>query len=938
MHVSPGRREVRPLTALPGSARALLSGLLLAVFVAACDSGGTAKDFVASGKALLDKGQDAAAIIEFKNAVQQDASRADVRFLLGSALRRSGDLAAAEIELRKALSLGHDRNAVIPVLAAVLLEMGRTDQVLEVATLDGLTDNKAKGTVLALRADAGLPRGTADETQALYRDALAFDANNEAANLGMARLEASKGDLTRAHAILENVVKQHPDSLGVQLLRGSLHLHEGKVDAAIADYDRAMELRPMDTRAYAAAIPVFLSRKDVAGAEARLEKLRKVQPKAVLTYYMDALVFYAKGDRVHARESARQVVKAVPDDMRAALLAGNIEFDLGNNVLAEQLLTKVVAAKPDEVYPRRLLATTYLRLGRAERAKEVLAPALAGKSVDAQTLSTAAEIAMALKEHGRAVELLKKAVAATPGDAASRARLGQAQLRAGDVDQAVRDLQAATASDPTSFTADVTLISFYIGNKQNDRALAVARNLVKRLPDSPVSHNALGLSLLANGDRAGARESFDKALTLKPGFMPAVQSLAIMDIQDKKPEAARERFQAVLAKNPSDEVAALALAQLLDQQGAADTEVLKVLDAAIAATPVAARPRLAKIEYLARKGRLKDVLDTARQAQASLPEDSSVLLALARAQLAAKDATGALGSFGKLAQLMPGSPVPFLGQADAQILNKDWESAHASLQKAIDISPDAIAPRIGQVEVSAQAGRLQEARGEAVQIQKRWPKLPSGYLAEAKVLVLQKDLAQAEKVLRSGLDATSSEDIVTQLFGFLVSQGRRVDGDALLGKWIGAHPKAVNAMVGAGNVLIGKADHKAAEAWFRRAAEIQPDNPVILNNWAWVLGRLKDPKALEVAKRALSKAPRSAAVLDTTGWLYVQSGDTAKGIEMLQTAVKLAPEAASVRINLARALLTAGRKPEAKAELDGAAGVARNDATKKEIEDLRRGL
>ncbi len=64
-----------------------------------------------------------------------------------------------------------------------------------------------------------------------------------------------------------------------------------------------------------------------------------------------------------------------------------------------------------------------------------------------------------------------------------------------------------------------------------------------------------------------------------------------------------------------------------------------------------------------------------------------------------------------------------------------------------------------------------------------------------------------------------------------------------------------------------------------------------LNNLAWVAGQLKDPKALEYAERADKLAPGNPAILDTYGMLLVEKGDIARGVEMLQKAIAIAPNA-----------------------------------------------
>lgn len=916
-----------------------VSTLLLAGSLAFAGCGQDARDFASAGKTFLDQGRDAEAIIELKNAAQANPSRGDVRYMLGTALRRTGDLQAAEIELRKAESLGHDPDLVRPQLAAVLVEAAKAEVLLQEVTVDGLTQPSAKADVTARRGDALLGTGRIADADRAYSEALVLDATNEVAQLGRARLEIMRGDGAKAWELLQPVLKQHPASLGATLMKAGLLQRDGKIADAVAAFDQVIAEHPLDVRAYVAVIPMLIAGKDIAGADARFEKLKKVAPRGIATGYLDALVAYSKGDLGRARDFIRMVVRASPDDVRALLLAGNVEHDLGNHVQAQQYLLKVLSGRPAEVHPRRLLASSYLRTGQYGKARQTLDPLLKLESVDALTLLLAADIAVGERDNARALGFLKRAVALDSKDVSFRTRLGEAYLRVGETELGIRELETASAADPASVTADVVLINQYLSKRQTPKARSVAEALVRRHPENPLAHNMLGLVQLAEESQPAARAAFARALSLQPTFVSAARNLAQLDLREGQPEAARGRYVAVLAKDPKLEDASVALAELLVRTGAPDAEVLKVYDAAVAANPAAVRSRLEKVAFLTRRGRTKDALEAASQAAADLPQDSSVLLVLARTQLANRDATRAATSFGKLVTLMPGSSVPYVGEADAHALDKNWTAARAAMAQAIAAEPDALPVRIAKVDIDMRAGRFDDAGAEAALIRKRWPDSSVGYAAEARVLAAKTQVTEAVQRLQAGITATGDGALLVQLHRLLVDQARATEADAQAEKWFAAHPRDIRVMAAIGDTLLRKDDHRGAERWLRRANALSPDDPAILNNLAWVLGKLGDPQALAIGGRALEKAPGDPAILDTVGWLHVQRGDLPKGMEMLTAAVRLAPGSPSVRLNMARALISAGRKNEAAPHLEAAASAAPDsERLKREIDEIRRSL
>lgn len=81
-------------------------------------------------------------------------------------------------------------------------------------------------------------------------------------------------------------------------------------------------------------------------------------------------------------------------------------------------------------------------------------------------------------------------------------------------------------------------------------------------------------------------------------------------------------------------------------------------------------------------------------------------------------------------------------------------------------------------------------------------------------------------------------------------------------------------------------------------------------------GQQKGPDAVEFAEKANKLSPNQPAFMDTLGMLLAEKGDTARALELLAKAVELAPQAASVRLNLAKVLLKAGKKADAKKHLD----------------------
>ncbi len=915
------------VTRFPGLTR-VLSALMLAAGLAACGEDVQIQQYVESGKAFAAKNDDAAAVIQFKNALQNAPEDAEVRYLLGSALRRLGDFPAAEIELRKAVSLGFQGQIARFELASALLDLGQARKALEEIEL--LTAGRATPDILALRGDALAALGQTDGARNAYDEALREDPANAGALLGTARLAAVQGDFPGAAATLAQVLAAQPDNFNARLLEANLLTREGKTAEAIQSYDKALAIRPGDLRVYAALVPALLLVKDIDGADRKLESLRKASPGAPMTAYLDSLVAYARGDRVKARASIQAVLKAVPEDNRARLLAGTVEHDLGNYAAAERLLSRVLEAAPGDPQSRFLLASSQFRMGQIAKAAKLLDP-LVDERASRQILMLAAEIAVGERNPAKAVSLFERAIA-LEDDPAVRMRLGVAKIAAGDADGGVRDLKAAIASNPKDGSADLSLAAYYLSTKQTDRARAVATALVARLPDAALSHQVMGDVLLAEKDRAGARQSFERALKVAPAFLPSARALADLDMQDRRPEAAVTRLRGVVAADPKQRESVLLLARALQQTNAPPADVIAVLDQAIAANPVEASLYVAKVEVLGAQGDRRAALAAAQEALGRFPEDRTTVFVAARAHEAAGERPQALALFGKASTIAPDWSAPFLGQAAIQATDKDYAAARLSLERALQAEPGNLAAQLALVDVHVKSGNLAQARATVAGLRQRTPKLAAGYIADAGVRLADNDATGAERVLREGLAATDDRDALVRLYALLLEQKRSAEAEREVTAWNARHASSIAGMMAAADVRLARSELKDAERWYRSALRLQPDNPIVLNNLAWVLGQAGDTSSVDIARKALEKAPGNPVILDTLGALLADFGKPSEGIAMLNDALKTVPNSPVLFISLAKAQVKAGNGEEARKALDAATRLAINDEQRKQIE------
>ena len=80
-------------------------------------------------------------------------------------------------------------------------------------------------------------------------------------------------------------------------------------------------------------------------------------------------------------------------------------------------------------------------------------------------------------------------------------------------------------------------------------------------------------------------------------------------------------------------------------------------------------------------------------------------------------------------------------------------------------------------------------------------------------------------------------------------------------------------------------------------------NALVLNNLAFAQSQVGNKqKALGYAERAIKAAPADPSVMDTLGWLLIETGgDKARALQLLKTAAAKAPQNETIRRHLAEA-------------------------------------
>lgn len=900
------RRPLRPAV----RTSVVLATLLLAAGLPGCGKFDTSASLLADARQYQEQGNIKAALIQLKNAALKSPQDAEVRLQLAHLYNLAEDPVSAEKEVRKAASLGMDSARTAPELVKALNALGQSQKAI-----DESATAKPSAELLAGHGDAWLALNQPAKAQESFDQALAAKPGYAEALIGKARVAAFKQDLDGAVRFAGQAASANPKDASFQFFKGRLLRAQGKTDEAHAAFSQAITLKPSHINARVERALLEIAAKKFEAAKADIDAALKTAPSAPMAMFAQGLLDYTQGNYPAAQESLQEVLRVVPDHLPTILLAGSTAAARGAFQQAEMHTRFYLASFPDSKYARKLLAQIQLKNSQPLDATATLAPMLKEGSEDTQLLALAGESSMRSGDFGRATHYFEKASTLAPQTAILHTSLGLSKLGQGDQQGGVAELERATALDPASEGTATALVTSELALKHYDKALAAAQKLIAAHPQSAVAHNLEGTVYVSKGERAAARASFEQAASLQADLLAPVRNLALMDVAEKKPEAARQRLLAFVGKNQRNTDAMATLAQLALSQNRPE-EGRNWLEKAHAENPNAAGPaRMLALHYLRSKEAAK-ALTLLRKVQTAHPTDAEVLDLMGQAQLATNDAQGALETYSKLVNVVPKSADAQLRLAAVHAKLKNLAAAESGLKKALALEPNSLQARYAQLDLAMTKGPTDEALSLARQIQRIAPKAAEPLIYEATILTAQKKPEGAFKAYERAFALAESPLLAVRLAASMKSLGKGKEADARLQQWRQEHGSDPVIVMYLGESALMDKQYQAAAEQFEAALKTDPDNPAVLNNLALAYQAQQDPRALTMAKRAMKLAPDNPGVIDTVGWMLAQQGDVQGALPLLRKAVALAPQAPELRYHLAFALNQAGDKKAARQELD----------------------
>lgn len=627
---------------------------------------------VAQGSLMLRQGNLQGARATAERAVAMAPNDAGAWNLKASVSHLSGDIQAALAGYNKTLTLNPGNLDARLGRVGLLMDLKRDQEAgPDLKALQQVAEDDPRAAYL-IALDAAR-RGDNKATQAALTQAAtgldqlpleSVQANPQLLMLGgLAYYGVDK--LEQARSYLEKYISLVPRNLGARKLLASIMLENREYDAVIEMLYSVVNDKAPDPHALSLLASAYMGKKQYPQATELFERASRILPSATDSAIGLGMSQLGAGHLVEGAAQLQAVFSKNPGQSRAGLLLASTYLRQGEPAKAAEVARKLVANDPRNLTALNLLGTALAasRDPGGARAAFTKAARLQPNFLPVQLNIARLDFAEHKDQAARSrLNAILKASADNPD---ALLQLAYLEEREGHPGEAIRWLQRVRSGQTKALAPLLTLVEMYLKAGDAKNALAVAQELETVYPDDLRVLDAEGRAYQAAGNIDKARASFnimahdagfasadltwsaqrlmgvgagdDAALALKkalinsPGYLPALFTMAELDLQAGRLEQAEKQASEIRNAHPGLSAAARLLCRvnLAQKKFAAAVQECK---AAVAKEADGANTLALFQAYVA----AGDSKTASEQMQAWLrvhPQDSAAQSALAEAYL-----------------------------------------------------------------------------------------------------------------------------------------------------------------------------------------------------------------------------------------------------------------------------------------------------------------
>jgi tetratricopeptide (TPR) repeat protein len=683
-----------------------------------------------------------------------------------------------------------------------------------------------------------------------------------------------------------------------KFLRRAVDLQPNNVDAEMKLAEIYLSAYSADRRKFKSLLP------EVQELDA---KILRYEPNSFDGLRLQGLLYLAENNRDKALETFARANQIKPHSPDLVWWYGEALASAGRGQEAEALVRDMLAHDPKWARGYDFLFLMYARGNDRQKAETVLRERVQRDPSSVVAAENLANYLLANNRYAEAEATIKPLLNDKKKFPSGHQAVGDFYFRAKKYDQALQQYQEGLKEDSKNKTQyNQRIVGIYEAMGRNNDALSLAKQMAEEDPkDTGANELYAGLLL-----RTGTQSNLSKSLT---------------------------ELKSMVQNSPTDGLLHLDLARVYFATNQPDKALTEALDgmqyeakAKAPRTPVLTMCRLIAARIYEDRGQHANAIEQTSMLLQIDPRNPDARLIRDRAQMASGNIQVAETDLQALVQEAPQIKDAHLQLANIYLSQKQFDKASAEFDKVWKMNPPDVRGFVGLQTVKLVQGKGEEAVDAVEKLLQQNPNdlnlryQLANFQSTVGARAMASDPAHGKELLQNAADNykqilktnSKSADVWLRL-GAVQRQLGQVDAAlASFEQASNADPRDAAAALNQAMLLEALGKKKEAGAAYSKVLGIDPENPLALNNLAYLNAedRTNLDQAMTFAQRAKKKVPNSPDISDTLGFVYYQKNLNTEALQIFRQVVQENPKNSTFRFHLAMALEKQGNKQAARDE------------------------
>jgi tetratricopeptide (TPR) repeat protein len=493
------------------------------------------------------------ALKEYQAALKADPTALSVKARLATLHFSLGDMPNALRYAEEVADGKADDARMLTHMAGIIAQAGKGDKALSV--LDR---------AIALEPDAGEAYFTKGllllnlkrpaEAEEAMRSGIARSPDNAVGHYHLGRILLETGKVDDAMASFERAITANSSFEPAYLALASMHEARHEKDKAIAVLKKYLQnVNPRNREIRHQLVRIYVEAKDYQGAKKELEDLIADDPSDLDAQLRMALIHGEQKEYPQAIERLNAILKVRPAELKVRDYLGYIYEESKDTQKALETYAFNVQLEPTFFEGHVHLGVLYYRLKKFPEATEHLGRAIALNPKQPESYIVQGLAYLQLEQYDKSAEVFLDGIRNNPKNADLHFNLGTAYDKLNRFDDVVQAMETAIKLDPHHADA-LNYLGYSYADRgiRIDQAISLTKQAVALKPDNGYYVDSLGWAFFKSGQLTEALVELKRAATLVGDDPVIYEHLGDIYAKQQRLSDAREAWLHALELDPSN--------------------------------------------------------------------------------------------------------------------------------------------------------------------------------------------------------------------------------------------------------------------------------------------------------------------------------------------------------------------------------------------------